>query len=93
MAGNGSWGPFWLFWAGFAVLFSTVGCWPMSDKAITTVGNVFLLIISVALLAISLASFSNGFAVGFLKLIGSILLLGFTFLSFVTAKREAAHSH
>ena len=61
MAGTyGSWGPFWLFLGGFAVMFSLLGCLPLSDKAVNKVGSVFAIIVGILLLLISLTGDAGG---------------------------------
>ena len=96
MAGNGSWGPFWLFFLGFAVVFAILGCWPVSDKAVNSFGALSAIVIGIALVLISFATFRGSFWIGSFKMIFALMFLVFSILSLLTGKKEkegSAHGH
>ena len=92
MAGNGSWGPFWIFLAGFAVMFSLLGCWPLSDKAVNKIGAVIAIIVGIALLTISLFGDGGGLLIALKAVIAAVyIVFGFVSLSGGRDQSKAAH--
>lgn len=92
MAGDGSWGPFWLFLAGFAVMFSLLGCLPLSDSAVNKVGAVFAIIVGAALLLISLTG-DSGVLFNSLKSVFAAVYLIFGIITFGGAKGDTKTAH
>ncbi len=92
MAGDGSWGPFWLFLAGFAVMFSVLGCLPLSDKAVNKVGSVFAIIVGVALLVISLTG-DSGVLLNSLKAVFAAVYVIFGVITYGGANADTKTAH
>ena len=92
MAGNGSWGPFWLFLGGFAVMFSILGCLPLSDKTVNKFGSIFAVIVGIALLVISLFGDAGGLQ-NMLKSALAFVFVIFGIISFAKGDKAAGESH
>ena len=92
MAGNGSWGPFWLFILGFSVMFSLLGCLPLSDKAVNKIGSIFAIIVGLILLFISLFGDAGGLVNG-IKAAVAFVYVVFAFASFGEGKGAKSAEH
>jgi len=94
MAGNGSWGPLWLFLAGFALLFALIGCLPLSDHAVNKIGAISAIIVGLALLVICVLG-HDGALLNTLKSICAAAYLIFGIVSLLSSfgKKRAESTH
>ncbi|MAS91653.1 MAG: hypothetical protein CMO55_00530 [Verrucomicrobiales bacterium] len=93
-ASNGNWTPLWLYLAGFTVMFSIMGCLPLSTKTINKAGPIFTIIMGLAIVGYSLGPLSAKMVGGFLlRVIGGGALVVLGVLSFLSAKDEKEAHH
>ena len=92
MAGNGSWGPFWIFLAGFSVMFALLGCWPLSDKAVNKIGAVIAVLVGVALVVVSVLG-HNGVLLMAFKAIIAVVYIVFGLIAFAGSKNQSTAAH
>mgnify|MGYP003638857482 CR=1 FL=1 len=59
-ASNGNSIPLALVVIGFILMFSILGCLPLSDKAINTAGPIFSILIGLGIIAYAFAAFGDG---------------------------------
>ena len=60
MAANGSWTPLVVFLVIFLLMFSVLGCAPVSDRAVEVWGGIFALALAALLVWMALATIATG---------------------------------
>lgn len=90
-ASHGNWTPLWLFLIFFVLMFSILGCLPLSNKAIDRAGPVFSILIGLGIIAYALAAFGSGFFDVTLRLFGGGFMIGLGLLGFAHPTEEEAH--
>ncbi len=91
-AGAGYWTPLWLYLAGFTVMFTIMGCLPVSEKTINFSGPVFTILIGLGIAYYGVEALGSGWLGAALRLLGAAILLVLGAVSF-TGRESAAHSH
>lgn len=93
-ASNGNWTPLWIYLAGFTVMFSIMGCLPLSTKTINKAGPVFAIVIGLSIVGYSIGPLGAKMVGGFLlRFIGGGILVVLGVLSFLSAKGEEEAQH
>lgn len=92
-AGAGYWTPVWLYLAGFTVMFTIMGCLPLSEKAINTAGPIFTILIGAGIAYYGVAALGSGWFGAALRLIGAGSLVVLGLISFAGREKASAHSH
>lgn len=92
-AGAGYWTPVWLYLAGFIVMFTIMGCLPVSEKTINFAGPVFTILIGAGIAYYGIEAFGSGFLGAALRLAGAAMLIVLGVISFAGREKAAAHSH
>lgn len=88
-ASAGNWTPLWLYIAGLIVMFSILGCLPLSTKAIETAGPIFAILMGVGIIAYGLGAFGSGFLGGAIRSVGGLSLIALGVIGFSYRKSEA----
>jgi len=91
-AGAGYWTPVWLYLAGFTVMFTIMGCLPVSEKTINVAGPVFTILIGLGIAYYGVGALGSDWLGAALRLVGAAMLLVLGAMSFA-GREKAAHSH
>lgn len=74
-ASAGLWAPVWFYLVGLIVMFSVMGCWPMSEKGLDIAGAAFAVLIAVGIVSYGFQAFSEGALVGgIVRVIGALFM-------------------
>jgi hypothetical protein len=92
-AGAGYWTPVWLYLAGFTVMFSIMGCLPLSEKTINTAGPIFTILIGAGIAYYGVEALGYGWLGAALRLLGAAMLVVLGLISLTGREKGAAHSH
>jgi|SRR5690606_28574726 hypothetical protein len=91
-AGDGFWGPLWLYLLGLTVMFSLMGCVKVSDKTINAAGPVFTGIMGASIILYAFGAFSDSALGGLFRLVLGTALLYLAFNSFLS-REKGEHAH
>lgn len=92
-ASNGNWTPLWLFLAGFCIMFSIMGCLPLSTKTINKAGPIFTILIGLGLLGYAIGALGEGFSGFFFRFVGGAVIAVLGVISFLSAKSDEGEAH
>lgn len=90
-ASGGNWTPLWLFLAFFVVMFSVVGCLPLSERAINLSGAVSAIIIGLGIVLYGFGSFDSSVVGALVRCVGGLSIVAIGALGFLSDKEEEAH--
>lgn len=90
-ASAGFWTPVWLYLAGFTVMFTIMGCLPVSEKTINLAGPIFTILIGVGIGIYGIEAFGGSFLGALLRVIGAGVLIFLALISLSTRDKASAH--
>ncbi len=91
IAANGDWTPLIIFLAAFVLMFSTLGCVPLSNQKVDFLGGIFAILLALGLVFFTFHTAMTG-AIG-LAIIKGIFAFGFVLVGLITMipSSKAAH--
>ncbi|MCH1409814.1 MAG: hypothetical protein L7V87_12325 [Verrucomicrobiales bacterium] len=90
-ASNGNWTPLWMFLIFFTLMFTILGCWPLSGKAIDAVGPIFAALMGVGIILYGFGGFGASVVGGVIRVLGGAVLILFGFLGYSLRNTEESH--
>ncbi len=91
-ASGGFWTPLWLFLLGFTVMFTVMGCLPVSEKTINTAGPLFTILMGASIAIYGIAAFQGSPIGGLLRIAGAAGLVIMGVVNLMASKKES-HAH
>lgn len=102
-AGAGFWTPLWFYLGGFIIMFSVMGCLPLSEKVINLAGPVFTLLLGASIAFYGVDAYQVGLSQegasflsligGHLRLLGGGILILLAVSSLLQREDETASAH
>ena len=91
-AGNGNWAPLIIFVIFFILMFALLGCLPISNKSIETLGTIFAVLLGIGLIALSIHTSRMGnAALGGVKFVFAALFLITPIVGALFSSKSNAH--
>lgn len=91
-ASGGFWTPLWLYLLGFTVMFTVMGCLPLSEKTINTAGPIFAILLGASIALYGIAAFPGSPMGAILRLVGAAGFVIMGLVNLMAAKKES-HAH
>ncbi len=91
-AASGNWGPLVLFTIGFILMFSILGCLPISNRAVGLAGPVFGILTGLGIIAYAGVYYDGGIGASeILRVLGGGLVVAVSVIGFGYADKKEAH--